>query len=245
MTQLNQLIAVEKGVRKNLDEMITLGYHRIQSPTPFTGISRFYEPKDDEDTEVLPGESTQVQTTADKILAEVGRSWSRLIDVVSQKDATNQEAKADIVVNGLTIVSDVPVTTLLYLEKQLVDLRKLISKLPVLDPAKTWTYDPAADAYATDVAKTTRTKKIPRNHVKAPATDKHAAQVDVYYEDVVVGYWNTRHFSGALPASRVNELLERVDMLDAAVKQAREKANVIDVKPYKIGEAIISFVLDN
>ena len=47
---------------------------------------------------------------------------------------------------------------------------------------------------------TLRTKKVPRNHVKAEATEKHPAQVEVYYEDVAVGYWTTVKFSGALPA---------------------------------------------
>lgn len=48
--------------------------------------------------------------------------------------------------------------------------------------------------------------QVPRNHVKAEATDKHPAQVEVYHEDVPVGYWTTVKFSGALPARRVNEL---------------------------------------
>lgn len=71
--------------------------------------------------------------------------------------------------------------------------------------------------------RTVRTKKVPRNHVKAEATDKHPAQVDVYYEDVPVGYWTTVKFSGALPARRVNELLDRVEKLQQAVKFAREE----------------------
>lgn len=44
----------------------------------------------------------------------------------------------------------------------------------------------------------------------------HDASADcwkVYYEDVPVGYWTTVKFSGALPAKRVNELLERVEKL--------------------------------
>jgi hypothetical protein len=35
--------------------------------------------------------------------------------------------------------------------------------------------------------------------VKAEATEKHPAQVEVYHEDVVVGQWKTVKFSGALP----------------------------------------------
>ncbi len=59
--------------------------------------------------------------------------------------------------------------------------------------------------------------------MKAEATDKHPAQVGVYYEDVAVGFWRTVKFSGALPAKRVGELLERVEKLQQAVKFARER----------------------
>ena len=44
----------------------------------------------------------------------------------------------------------------------------------------------------------------------AEATQQHPAQVQVYMEDVPEGDWTTVKFSGALPASRVRTLLERV-----------------------------------
>ncbi|GCE21057.1 hypothetical protein KDK_48570 [Dictyobacter kobayashii] len=89
---------------------------------------------------------------------------------------------------------------------------------------------------------TIKTKKIPRNHVKAEATEKHPAQVEVYYEDVVVGNWRTIKFSGALPARRVNELLNRVDKLQEAVKFAREEANNHDITEQKVGSAILNYL---
>jgi hypothetical protein len=89
---------------------------------------------------------------------------------------------------------------------------------------------------------TIKTKKIPRNHVKAEATEKHPAQVEVYYEDVVVGTWRTIKFSGALPASRVNELLNRVEKLQEAVKFAREEANNTDVTEQKVGAKVFQYL---
>ena len=89
---------------------------------------------------------------------------------------------------------------------------------------------------------TVRTKKIPRNHVKAEATEHHPAQVEVYYEDVAVGYWRTVKFSGALPARRVNELLERVERLQQAVKFAREEANNLEVEDQKVGEKVFQYL---
>ena len=40
---------------------------------------------------------------------------------------------------------DVPVTYLLFLEKQLVDLHTFVKKLPVLDASETWVFDASAD----------------------------------------------------------------------------------------------------
>jgi hypothetical protein len=77
---------------------------------------------------------------------------------------------------------------------------------------------------------------------KAEATEQHPAQVEVYYEDVIVGYWRTVKFSGALPAERVNELLSRVEKLQEAVKYAREEANNIEADEQKVGERVFSYI---
>jgi hypothetical protein len=119
-----------------------------------------------------------------------------------------------------------------------------VKKLPVLDAADTWTFDASSDCWATEPAQTIKTKKIPRNHVKAEATEHHPAQVEVYYEDVAIGYWRTVKFSGALPAKRVNDLLERVETLQQAVKFAREEANSIDVEDQKLGETIFRYIFE-
>ena len=81
-----------------------------------------------------------------------------------------------------------------------------------------------------------------RNHVRAEATTKHPAQVDVYKEDVVVGYWKSIKYSGALPAVRLNELLGRVEKLQKAVKFAREEANSKEVQRKKIGKSVFEYL---
>ena len=151
-------------------------------------------------------------------------------------------AKADVVVDGQALLKDVPVAYLLFLEKQLVDLHTFVRKLPVLDASESWEYDSSADCYATEPVQTVRTKKIPRNHVKAEATEKHPAQVEVYHEDVVVGYWRTIKFSGALPAKRVSTLLERVEKLQQAVKFAREEANNTEAVDKHVGDRVFGYL---
>jgi hypothetical protein len=49
-------------------------------------------------------------------------------------------------------------------------------------------------------------------------------------------------FSGALPAKRVNELLERVEKLQHAVKFAREEANNQEADEQKIGRSVLSYL---
>jgi len=241
MARLNQIIAVEKSVKGQSFQDLTEAHHQLQKPTLLAGIARTYRPKDEEGEE-LPPESTRVQLKAEEVIRQVTASLTKLFDVTATKDWTNCNAKADVVVDGRTLLTQVPATYLLFLEKQLVDLHTFVKKLPTLDAAETWNYDQSADAFATEPVQTLRTKKVPRNHVKAEATDKHPAQVDVYYEDITVGYWRTVKFSGALPARRVNEMLARVERLQEAVKFAREEANNHEAEEQKVAEPIFSYI---
>jgi hypothetical protein len=242
MTKLNQVVAIEKGIKNQQNQAITEAYHAIQKAPLFTGIARAYRPRDEEG-EKLPGESTSVQMRADALLKTTTEAWSKLLDITTTKDAANCETAADVVVDDVAILKGVNVPTLLFLEKQLIDLHTFIKKLPTLDPAEKWERDAAQDCWATKPSETTRTKKVPRNHVKAEATKEHPAQVDVFHEDIIVGYWTTLKYSGAMPATRVSELLAKVEKLQRAVKFAREAANGIDAPPVKAGEAIFSYLL--
>lgn len=241
MPKLNQIIAIEKGVKSQSLRELTDAHQMLQKPAMLSGISRTYRPKDEEG-EQFPPESTKVQLKAEQVIEQTVEIMSKLFDVTATKDWANGQAVADVVVDGNVLLPKVPITYLLFLEKQLIDMHTFIKKLPVLDASETWALDASADAWATEPVQTVKTKKIPRNHVKAEATEKHPAQVEVYYEDVVVGYWRTVKFSGAMPAQRVNELLDRVERLQEAVKFAREEANSIDVKDQKVGEKVFDFL---
>jgi hypothetical protein len=239
--QLNQIVALEKGVKSRAYADFTAAHQQLQKAPLLSGISRTYKPKDEEG-EQLPPESTRVQVRVSDVMKDVERALTRLFDVTLTKDVANSAAKAAIAVDGTTIAVDIPVTYLLFLEKQLADLLTFVTKLPVLDAAEVWAYDEATDAYATVPTQTTRSKKVPRNHVKAEATEKHPAQVEMYFEDMLVGNWTTVKYSGALPQARVNEIKARVVKLAEAVKVAREAANSTPVTDQKIGEKIFGYL---
>lgn len=242
MTKQHQILAVEKDVRQSTNRVITDGYQQLQKPTLITGIARNYQPKD-EDGDRLPSESQRVQVTASEVLSRSKGAFERLWNTVATKDFGNTVATADIVLKDDTVLmSNVPATHLLWLEKELNDLHTIVSKLPVLDPTEEWTFDPNTGTYATAPVETTRTKKVPKVLTLAQATDKFPAQVETYQEDVIVGTWETRKFSGALPATEVNALLERVYDVREAVKVARSKANDTEVTQQAVAGPILDYV---
>jgi hypothetical protein len=241
VTKLNQIIAIEKGVKNRAFSELTEAHHGVQKPALLAGLSRTYQPKDEEG-EQLPPESTRVQVRAEDVLRRTGTTLTRLFDVTLTKDAANCEARADVVVDGETLLTAVPVTYLLFLEKQLTDLHTFVRKLPVLDAADAWSFNESADCWSTEPVRTVRTKKVPRNHVEAEATEKHPAQVEVYYEDIPVGYWTAVKFSGALPATRVAQLVERVEKLQNAVRVAREEANGTEITDRQAGERVFGYL---
>nr|WP_233508231.1 hypothetical protein [Spongiactinospora gelatinilytica] len=115
MTKLNQILAVEKGVKSDVQRKVTDAYQQIQKAPLLSGISRTYQPIDDEG-EQLPPEATRVQVQAETVLKGVGEVLTRLFDVTATKDWANCAAKADVMVDGSVLLADVPVTYLLFLE---------------------------------------------------------------------------------------------------------------------------------
>lgn len=239
--KLNQIIAVVAGKKTQAQKVLTEAYQELQKPALLEGLDRVYKPRN-EDGETLPPERKLVQQTVGARVKTVRGELADVYDVVLTQDTANCVAKADVVVDGRVVLKDVPVTYLLFLEKQLTDLETFVSKLPTLDPAEEWSYNPSIDGYTSRPYETLKTKKVMKNHEKAPATEKHPAQVEVYTEDVVIGTWTNVKSSGAIPAQERNRMLTRVRQLQDAVKMAREEANSIEVTPRKAGEAVFDFV---
>ena len=158
------------------------------------------------------------------------------------KTYANTEAKASIVIDGQTIITDAPVSYLLFLEKQLQDIKTFINSLPVLSIDKDWQHDPNRGCYVTLAKETVKTKKITDFVVAYEATEHHPAQIKEVSKDIVEGIWSLVEFSGALPQDRVNSLLRRVDKLQKATIQAREEANNHQVQSRQVATAIFGYL---
>lgn len=242
MTTLSQILAVEKGVKNLTHRDVTALYQQLGTPQLLNGFEKNYHPEDEEGV-TLPRESTEVRVKSEEGLADVAKHLTRLFDVTLTKDSANQDATADVVVDGDTLLPDVPVTYLLFLEKNLVDMQTIIRSLPTLDPGESWELDAEQGLYATAPRSSARTEKLQEVLVKYPHTDKHPAQTEMITKDVKVGEWETVRYSGALSVPRRTQLVERVTKLLEAVKYAREHANSAEITDREAGAQIFEYLL--
>lgn len=223
--KLHQLLAILPKIKSDAIKSKTELYHKIQkTPELFNGLSRTYQPRE-EDGFVYPSESKSIQLNAREIVAKFAEACKDLFDSSAMQDWANTQASASIEVDGRTVLIDVPVAYLLFLEKQLTEIKAFAKALPVLDSDRTWTYDSNRSAYVTEPKESVKTKKVSKPVVLYEATDKHPAQVKEVTEDIVEGIWSTVQMSSALPKNEIDQLVARIDKLIKAVVVAREEAN--------------------
>ncbi|MBN1412452.1 MAG: hypothetical protein JW969_16515 [Spirochaetales bacterium] len=241
--KLNQIIAIGNGEKSRAKKVLTSIYQKLDKDALFSGISKTYEPMDEEG-EQLPKDEKYVQVTVKNAIAEVTDALKDMFNIVATQDLANCVARANIVVDGKTLLEEVPVTHMLFLEKQLEDLNTFINTLPVLDPSEKWTFNAEANCYISEEKKSIRTKKEPQVIVKYEATDKHPAQTELIYIDKPVGYWHTVKFSGAISKKEKDALLEKVRNLQKAVKFAREEANNTEIGKSEYGDRILKYLFE-
>lgn len=239
--KLTQVIAISNGEKSKRTSRMSEVYHKLQKADQFEGFIKKYKPLDEESKDTLPEENKRVQYTVTQAIQEASKTTQDLINIVATLDKGNCSAKADLVVDNVTLVKDVPATHLIFLEKQLEDLKTFVSKLPTLDPSEEWNLGDGG-LYQTKGRETNRTLKLPYVLSKAKATDKHPEQSEILYRDDIVGKFTTTRFSGSATKDSVNALLEKIDKLSKAVKMAREEANSIEVEKSEIGTTLMKFL---
>lgn len=241
MPRLNQIIAVEKTEKNRFKLAMDTLYHGVQKPSLFTGFVKSFM-KNREDEEDVPTQQERVQLRAKDVLRTLKENVRDVVNVTAQKDEANTRARANVEIDGSTILSDVPATHLLFLEKQLIDIHTVITKLPTLDPAEEWEWDAPLGEYRSKPTLTSRTKKVQEPIVLYDATDKHPAQTQLITKDVVVGQYTQTKRSGALSEGEKQVFLDRVVKLQRAVKFAREQANLVDAPKQDIGESVTDYL---
>lgn len=241
MPKLNQVLAIEKGVKNRVNSALTKLYHAAQKEQLFDGFSKTYQAKD-ADGENFPPEQKQVQFRAGQVLKDIQKHLVELMDITSTKDWANCEARADIEIDGEVVLANVPVTYLLFLDKQLEHLNTMMTQMPTLDTALRWQADDNLGVFVSDPQTSHKTKKVQKPIVLYDATPEHPAQTQLITEDVVIGHWTSTYSSGRMQLPKKEEILERVVKLQQAVKQAREKANEAEATHQKVGDVLLGYI---
>lgn len=202
-----------------------------------------------EGAQVVTETQSDLQSTVKKELEWLQGHVVKALDASYQVADANMGAFADVVLEDETstkILTKIPATALLELEKRLTELGQLVGAIPTLDPAKGFTLDeqrPGGVYKAREVTKT-RTKKAAKVIVKYEATPAHPAQTELVNEDVPVGTINELEWSGLITPGDKAELINRVEILARAVRRARSRANEAAVDTSKkIGAPLMRYIL--
>lgn len=188
---------------------------------------------------------TKVTATVPGNLSYLANIISDYWDVMYQKEATNQVAKADVIVDGVALLKDVPVTFLLCMESRLKSLRTVFEEIPTLAPGVPWVKDAAygAHIYASPQTSDIKTREDTEYRIVAPATDKHPAQVVPIKGQFNIGKYSNTEWSGLISSAEKAELLTRFDKLARAIKKARQRANDVTAVNTKVGDVMVKALL--
>ena len=250
---LHEILAVEQEIKANAERARAALIEVFRTKkTHFSGIRRTFRPFSvDESSGETGGERLEAETrlakTVPEALAAVLREVGKAVDIGYQLDEANTRARADIVIDGEVLVADVPATFLLQLERRLKELRSVFKESPTYDPVRLWSPDASADkkhVLRAEPVTTVRKQRARKYNVMVEATKEHPAQVDVVEVDEPVGEIRSYEWTGMLSVGKKAALLEQVDRLLGAVKQARSRANTASVdKDKKMAKVLREFLL--
>ena len=243
--KLHELLAVETDVestyKKVIDEAIVTFTKKADH---FFGQNKILTMFDDNKQNENLSERKEMVSTVGKKLDYVKDFIIRYFDVVLQKEKTNQIAKADLIVDGNIIATDLPATFLLGMETKLKKVRDMYEVTPTLPPGYVWKEDPTLGdgIYTTTLNDVLKTAKTLIYTLFVPATDKHPAQGKDHEEQIPVGRYVTTMQYGMLTPARKSELLGKIDKLILACKQARQRANCAEIQQEEIGKIIMDYI---
>jgi len=207
---------------------------------------RTYQPSQEGATPVVE-EQSDIQATVASELRWLADLWSRAVDTSYQVAEGNMQARSDVVLDdGTILLSQVPATALLELEKRGAELQEVIASIPTLDPAKGFRPDDDRGQWisrAREVRKT-RTAKVVKPLVLYPATTEHPAQTQVISVDDPVGQILEQEWSGLFTPSQKADMLSRAEAFRRAVKTALHRANAVEMNGHgTVAAKMFGFVL--
>lgn len=245
MAKLHELLAVEgqlKGQAKATGTELRATFEKKrhlfeEKRVTFHPSGEGQEPKTEQQSDL--------QSKVPDELAWITEIWAKAMDVSYKVAVANTLARADVVLDGATILTNVPATALLELEKRLGEAQELVLAVPTLDPAKGFQLDAdrGKDVYRARERSGERTKKVQQPIVLFPATPEHPAQTQLISVDIPVGRVVEQEWSGLVTPAQKGDMLSRVEALRRAVKQALTRANAVEVpETQDVGAALLNRV---
>jgi len=242
MGKQHELLSVEKNIKNESIRRFKEGINTFQKKSNhFRGhIKRFDSVDPDIAMEVL--EEVPIVSTVDEKLSFIFQAAIDAVDITIQKEATNQLANADIIVEGEIIAKGIPATTLLGLESSLLEWKKCLHTIPTLDPAVAWKFDDVKGCYTSTLGTKTVKEKSTEWQVVAPPTKEHKAQVKEVTKAIETGTLSGEALSAMYTVAKKSAIIERLDVLLNSVKQARSRANSTEVVDINIGHNLTKFI---
>lgn len=250
MAKLHEVLAVmtdlETTARNIRDEAIVTF---TKKATHFTGYHKTLKMFDElrKAEEEGAEDHKSLVTTVKNKLDYMKSSQVKYLDALWQQESTNQKAKADLVVGDKVIIKDAPAVFLLALESRLKAIRAVFDSAPTLDPSVEWVSDNSQGegTYKSVHPETSqKQEKQIRHQVLVQPTKEHPAQIEKWFENVVVGTYSTIKYSGAISPGQKSDYLKKIDTLIQATKQARQRANSTQVEKEHFAKALFEYILE-
>lgn len=228
--KMQELLNIEESVKEKVKIIAPETARTLEGGHHFNGYNKNYKPTEENGFQ-FPPDSKPVQSTVKEKVNYYFESMMDLVKTIAAKEMTNASTKADLILpNGTVILKNAPAPLFLSLEKWVRDVRSVLVKMPTLDPADEWSKEEGSqDIYRSKPVPTQKTQKVVKPLVLYPATDKFPAQTDKISEDVLVGIWETIKRSGNITSTEKAEILNRCDELERACKEAKARANDIEI----------------
>lgn len=245
---MHELLAVENDVLGLANKVIDESTNTFKNKASefYMGVSKTYHPFDEADKDLVPPQNKEI---VDTVISKLNYTFGKVAaeyDLLLQKEATNQHAVADIVVDGKVVSTNVPVNFLLTLERRLEKIRNLVLEAPTLPNGPKWVPDTQRGEgyYKLEAPQVSyRTKKEKSYNVVVPPTKEHPAQVKEGETTTTIGQYDEMLFDSRMTSHDKAVILERVDTLIKEVRKAVRRANQLDVTERTIGKTIFDYVL--
>jgi len=251
MTKLHEVLAVEKTRSQAANKLLEETGNKFKKEQYFSGhiktLRMLADSPENQAIEEAAREEKALPTTVPETLEYLMDFWVKAEDVTFAKNKTNQYANADLFFRGSVLVPNVPVDELLGLETRLEQLRRVLDNMPTLDASKEW--EPTnsgrkGEYVAVSDEFTSKTEKTMTPVVLYEATDKHPAQIERVTIDKVVGTFKRRFISGAATSKQKADAIAVLDELLVEAKQARQRANTVEISTDRIGKTISDLILN-